>query len=321
MGTSYTDYGPHGFWARDSIVEAWLLVLVIVVDASPTQDAWLREAREGWLLHAVAGFQGCVEVSLDRHLDGDPDREAAFRALVAAVGARLDRYGPAAVPPEVAAQLGIADEPDRSILVADQLRRFTVAIAGLLRGEITWDTSGRVPGVWPAPATDTGGQADPAEHRRPARSVGIEDPPADTPQPGMIISVLTREDVIVMDPQRFLAAARRAYRAQDPAASDVEAAAAVTDVYDAVDALINQYGRLGSEHPDVAAGASPLRRMHGGLGLRPGDRVPDRPDGLSPAGAISLILLDEPLPLQDYGCFLPETADLFTEPARRATST
>lgn len=42
----------------------------------------------------------------------------------------------------------------------------------------------------------------------------------------------------------------------------------------------------------------------------PGARVTDRADGLSPAGLIQEVVLDEPMPLQDYGCFLPE--DPFT---------
>jgi hypothetical protein len=136
----------------------------------------------------------------------------------------------------------------------------------------------------------------------------------------MVITVLTRQDVVVMDPRRFLGAARRAYRAGDPEVTEDEAVQAVSDVYDAVDALIDRYGSVASEHPDVAAGATPQRRMRGGVGLPPGDRMEDRPDGLSPAGAMSMILIDESQPLQDYGCFMPDAAELFTLPARRATS-
>jgi hypothetical protein len=68
---------------------------------------------------------------------------------------------------------------------------------------------------------------------------------------GVVISVLTRQDVVVMDPERFLAAARRAYRTDHPGAdADVE----VAGVYDAVAALLDRYGSVASEHPDVAAG-------------------------------------------------------------------
>jgi len=136
----------------------------------------------------------------------------------------------------------------------------------------------------------------------------------------MVVSVRTRQDVVIMDPDRFLAAARRAYRAQDPQITEDDAIEAVTDVYDAAYALIDQYGSLASEHPEVAAGATERPRMHGGVGLLPGDRVLDRPDGLSPAGSVSMILLDEPRPVQDYGCALPDEADLFNVPAHRHPS-
>jgi hypothetical protein len=40
---------------------------------------------------------------------------------------------------------------------------------------------------------------------------------------GMVISVVVREDVVVMDPHRLLAAARRAYRADNPDADEQDA--------------------------------------------------------------------------------------------------
>jgi hypothetical protein len=150
--------------------------------------------------------------------------------------------------------------------------------------------------------------------------VMVEDAADTVPYPGMVISVLTRQDVVIMDPQRFLAAAREACRTEDPDLTEDEVIQAVADVYDAVQALVDRYGSVASEHPDVAAGATPQQHMHGGVGLLPGDRVQDRPDGLSPAGSLRLIAVGEPRPLQDYGCFLPEPDDLFTAPIRRATS-
>jgi hypothetical protein len=140
------------------------------------------------------------------------------------------------------------------------------------------------------------------------------------PFPGMVISVLTREDVVVVDPQRFLAAARRAFLADNPDAGEDEAAGVVTDVYEAAHALIERYGSLASEHPDVAAGATARRRMSGGAGWLPGDRVRDRPDGLSPAGTVSQVEAGAGRSLQDYGCWLPEPGDLFTEPLHRAVA-
>jgi hypothetical protein len=126
------------------------------------------------------------------------------------------------------------------------------------------------------------------------------------PRAGMTVSIRTRQDVVIMDPERFLAAARAAYRGQDPRITADRAAEAVADVYDAVHVLLDHYGTLASDHPDVAAGGTTPRRMHGGTGVLPGERVLNRRDGLSLAGSITMIVLDEPRPLQDYGCFQPE---------------
>lgn len=63
-----------------------------------------------------------MSVDLDGHLAGDPTREADFLATVAAVRTRADD---------------------------DIMIRFADAITGLVRGQVAWDTEGRVPGVWP----------------------------------------------------------------------------------------------------------------------------------------------------------------------------
>jgi hypothetical protein len=114
----------------------------------------------------------------------------------------------------------------------------------------------------------------------------------------MTISVRTRQDVVVVDPERFLAAARAAYRESCPGATEQSAAEAVQNVTDAVFALLDRSGRLVADAPDASAGL-------------PGARILDRPDGLSPAGTVTRLVFDVQ-PLQDYGCFLPEdelTAD------------
>jgi hypothetical protein len=138
-----------------------------------------------------------------------------------------------------------------------------------------------------------------------------------TPIEGMTISIRSRQDVVVVDPQRFLAAARRAYREMDADVTEEAAAEAVVSVYDAVHALLDRYGELASDDPEVATGATAVRHMHGGVGLMPGERVRNRPDGLSPAGSVTQIVLGEPRPLQDYGCFLPDDLDLFAVRADR----
>jgi hypothetical protein len=59
------------------------------------------------------------------------------------------------------------------------------------------------------------------------------------PVPGMTISIRSRRDVVIVDPERFLAAARQALHELDPDLNAEETAAAITDVYDAVHALLD----------------------------------------------------------------------------------
>lgn len=122
---------------------------------------------------------------------------------------------------------------------------------------------------------------------------GMTDSP--TPKEGMTISVRTRRDVVIVDPERFLAAARRAVRDRGPALTDADAADAVADVYDAVHALLDRDGNLAADAMDG--------ETIGVGGRLPGVRVTDRPDGLSPAGWLQEVVIGEP-PLQDHGCFL-----------------
>jgi hypothetical protein len=122
----------------------------------------------------------------------------------------------------------------------------------------------------------------------------------------MTISIRTRRDVVIVDPERFLAAAREAFREMNGLPED-SPVGEISDVYAAVHALLDRHGRLAAGAPVVGYG-----------GPRPGERTLDRPDGLSPAGEIEQIVLDDPRPLRDYGCFLP--ADPFALPAN-ATDT
>ncbi|MEV7021977.1 hypothetical protein [Kitasatospora sp. NPDC093558] len=131
------------------------------------------------------------------------------------------------------------------------------------------------------------------------------------PVGGMTISVRTRRDVVVVDPERFLAAARAAFREVYPGTSEEDAHRDVRDVVDAAAVLLERDGVLAPGLRDAGASA---------CGPFPGLRVLDRPDGLSPAGELQQIVLDDPEPLQDIMLFqLGQGRDLFALPPTEST--
>jgi hypothetical protein len=128
------------------------------------------------------------------------------------------------------------------------------------------------------------------------------------PVSGMTISVRSRRDVVIVDPDQFLAAARRAYRDVHPDVSEEGAAESIVDAVDATYALLERFGQL---LPDDPAGMimMPSRgRTSQAEGSLPGKDGQDaeRTDGLSPAGWRTQVVLNETVTLQDYGCFGPE---------------
>jgi hypothetical protein len=134
------------------------------------------------------------------------------------------------------------------------------------------------------------------------------------PTAGLTISVRTRRDVVIIDPEKFLAAARQALRDRNPDLTDSRAAEMLTDVTEAVCALLDRDGQLALDEHGVV-----LNEPEFGPGARPPRaRDLDRTDGLSPAGWLQQIVFDDPRPLQDYGCFLP--ADPFALPTPRRGS-
>jgi hypothetical protein len=125
-------------------------------------------------------------------------------------------------------------------------------------------------------------------------------PESESPREGMTISLRLRRDLVITDPDRFLAAARRAYHDLNPDLREADVAEAIGDVHDAVFALLDHEDGRTLIWPDI-------RTPEVGRGTPlPGERVLDRPDGLSPAGLLLEVVLDERQPLQDYGCFLPD---------------
>jgi hypothetical protein len=132
VGSSYTDYRGHGFWASDATVEQWLLLLLDDIRSRPAVEQWLTQACDDWTIQATAGFQGCVDVGLERHLIRDTHREAAFAAILNRIDGRLATANP--LPDTVVDP----DDPRRAVFVARErqfLRQFTTAVTGLVHGD------------------------------------------------------------------------------------------------------------------------------------------------------------------------------------------
>ncbi len=87
------------------------------------------------------------------------------------------------------------------------------------------------------------------------------------PVAGMTISVHTRRDVTVVDPERFLAAARQALRGQEPGLTDAEAAERVTDVTTAFQSMAAEGRRCSTPIRTLLSQAVPSGRR-----ARPGWR-------------------------------------------------
>lgn len=131
MTTSYTTYRGRGFWANDTIIELWLHLLVHTLPAD-AEPAWTARAREDWAVQASVGFLGCVDVGLDRHLDGDSTRETEFLSLVTRFDDHLARLGPT-IPAATATSYRIGG---RTQFIADvkveMLRQFSAELVELV---------------------------------------------------------------------------------------------------------------------------------------------------------------------------------------------
>jgi hypothetical protein len=68
VGKSSIEFGGHGFWTRDPLVEALLASLVVELDDRSTDVPWLDELLDDWTVQALAGFIGCIDPGLDWHL-------------------------------------------------------------------------------------------------------------------------------------------------------------------------------------------------------------------------------------------------------------
>ena len=72
------------------------------------------------------------------------------------------------------------------------------------------------------------------------------------PTAGMTISVRMRQDVVIVDQERFVTSARAASREASPEITEERAAEEIRDVYDAVWVLMDRFGRLAADAPASA---------------------------------------------------------------------
>ncbi|WP_157745744.1 hypothetical protein [Micromonospora purpureochromogenes] len=151
MGSSFTNFRGHGFWARDGLLEVWLEALAEVV---PTHaPAWLQDAQRHWRKPARIGFQGCIDADLDALLTSQ-DRVAVALRLVNQAEEHLNRLAsrngriPAAWLNE--RRVGGSDTWTGD-LDLQPLRQITNAFAALIHGDLR--TTATTSPVLPRPAS------------------------------------------------------------------------------------------------------------------------------------------------------------------------
>ncbi len=64
MSSSFTSYKGAGFWAKDPIIEIWLLLLAKQMELNPASTPWAQKTRQYFILRATGGFLGCIDPEL-----------------------------------------------------------------------------------------------------------------------------------------------------------------------------------------------------------------------------------------------------------------
>jgi hypothetical protein len=152
MGSSFTNFRGHGFWARDGLLEVWLEALAEVV---PTHaPAWLQDAQQHWREQARIGFQGCIDAHLDVLLTSQ-DRVAVALRLADQAREHLARLarGTGHIP---AAWLNERRVGGSDYWTADldlqPLRQIANAFAALISGDLR--TTATTSPVLPSPSAE-----------------------------------------------------------------------------------------------------------------------------------------------------------------------
>ena len=80
MGTSFVEYGAHGFWSWDGYLEHALFLLAEAIGESP-QESWLNEVRDHWREQASGIFTAWIHPNLDEYLTSESRRNVILRLI------------------------------------------------------------------------------------------------------------------------------------------------------------------------------------------------------------------------------------------------
>ena len=142
MGTSFTEYKGHGFWASDACLEVWLYLLANEITRSQESiPGWLDRARQEWLTQATVGFGGWISAGLDE-LVGDEAGVDAVVHLAEQALVRLGRRGAVLSQAELNA-LGTGGSGSRFTRDVETWKFEVIgrAFIALLRGQISTDAA------------------------------------------------------------------------------------------------------------------------------------------------------------------------------------
>jgi len=141
MGTSMVRYGDHGFWARDTLLEVWLQLLVRELDEEPDREDWLTEVRDEWEHQATAGYNGYIEVKLFIFAYPDDRRRKLLDVSQATFNKLMARDDDISVEELNAMNTGGSDHTFWTPLSAEQVAIVARPFNNLLSGQVEADES------------------------------------------------------------------------------------------------------------------------------------------------------------------------------------
>ena len=134
MGTTFVSIGEHGFWMHDGILELWLRLMALHVEAPVEPEAAAARIRDQWLLASSGIFTGCVPHGLEEAVstnDGLAVVRQAVNSLMQVVAMAPERLNK-----DVLNVLGLSGTFTQDV-ETQRLVEIGQAFIDLLGGEIT----------------------------------------------------------------------------------------------------------------------------------------------------------------------------------------